>query len=494
MSTLDVEITSQTTAKAMWPDAEPVELTASDRTALSVEIHKFSTRRAAEAGASVEVTITDGGRKRFVTVTPDGAATRSTPSTPVPILDNTPTAPQPPVDHTSTTEAADPTAAAAPTDAASPPQEPADEPVVVAAEPIIYTDAPEPTPPIQPRTTSPPAAEAAPPLPPPQPVGARTAAARPPAVVPRTLAPLAAKRSAPVMFEPARRGVRGRLNAALHLSLAPKPDSVEMRLRTAAVIIAGPIPEFKVVTVANLKGGVGKTPMAIGLASTMATHRGASSVVCADLSEVGGSLADRAAAAPTPDQNVIALLSAADEIRQRPATLTRLMTRQPTGEDLIAGRQGLAGTAPLEVEQAAALAAIVSRHREILIADTGNNQLAGSWQWAVSRADVLVVPVPLRRDAAIAAARMLLDIADIDPEVLARTVVIVTDGPGDQPMVETEAVDTFVRLDVAKVLRMPYEPLFAGGEPIVTSQMRATTTESLTVIAATVVELMTAAR
>lgn len=140
------------------------------------------------------------------------------------------------------------------------------------------------------------------------------------------------------------------------------------------------------------------------------------------------------------------------------------------------------------------MAAIVSQHREMLVADTGNNQLAGSWQWAVSSADVLVVPVPLRRDAAAAAARMLFDIAEIDPAVLTRTIVVVTDGPGDQPMVETEAVEAFVQLKVAKVLRMPYEPLFAGGDPIISRRLRAATVESLTVIAATVIELMTAGR
>ncbi|MEU6562546.1 ParA family protein [Nocardia nova] len=474
----------------MWPDADPVELTAGDRAGLSVEIHRFSTRRAAAAGTPVEVTITDGGRKRFVTVAPDGAATASAPSTPVPVVDAAPTVAHPPADLVPAPDAQG--AGNAPPDAPAPAA--AAEPVAVTTEAMTYVRGPSPASRTPSKGTSPPTQEAAFTVSSSAPASTGTSPAHAADSLPRTRAPLTGKRLAPTTSEPARRGLRGRLNAALRLSLPPTPASAEMRWRTAAATIVGPIPEFKMVTIANPKGGVGKTPVALGLAAIMASHRGAGSVVCADLGEVGGSLADRAAVSPSSSQNVVALLDAADEIRERPAALARWMTRQPAGEDLIVGWQGLAGTAPLDATQAGALAAIMSRHREILIADTGDNQLAGSWQWAVSHADVLVVPVPLRRDAALTAVRMLDDIADIDPGLLPRTVVIVTDGPGDQPMVETEAVDAFVRLNVAKVLRMPYEPLFAGGEPIISSQLRTTTTESLTVIAAAVIELMTAAR
>ncbi|WP_225731085.1 MULTISPECIES: ParA family protein [unclassified Nocardia] len=475
MSTLDVEITSSTTATATWPEGEPVQLRASDKNALWVEIHRFSTRRAAAANSSIEVTITDADRYRVVTVSPDGSATASTPSGPIAAVDRPSARPEPiPV--------TDPIPATTGNEAVAPPSVTAAEPVVIAAEPIAYSAAE--------LIPDPPQHTAAPPeSPPPRPV-ARPAPSVAPAVS-RALPSLAAPQAAPAA--PARQGLRGRLNAALHLGLAPKPESAEMRQRTAASVIAGPIPTFARVSVASLKGGVGKTPIAIGLSNTMAAHRGAGSVVCADFAEVGGSLADRVAAPPGKQQDVIELLNAAAEIRRRPAALSRYLTRQPTGDDILAGRQGLTGTAPLDADQAAALDAILSQQREILVADTGNNQLAGSWQWAISHADVLVVPVPLRRDAAIAAVRMLVDIAQIDPVVLTRTVVVVTDGPGDQPMVETEAVDAFVQLDVARVLRMPYEPLFAGGERILPDHLRPTTTESLTVIAATVVELMTTA-
>ena len=197
---------------------------------------------------------------------------------------------------------------------------------------------------------------------------------------------------------------------------------------------------------------------------------------------------------PRQGQDVSALLNAAatapDNIR--PSTLSRYLVRQPSGEDIIAGTQ--TNTAALGYDDGMNLADVLAQHREILIADTGNSSLAGSWQWAAAAANVLVVPVPLRRDAAAAAHRMLLDIiAAAGRDVLAYTVVVITDGPGDAPMVETEAVDAFVELGVRAVLRMPFEPLFASGERIAANQLRRNTTDALTVLAATIIGLIAGA-
>ncbi len=61
--------------------------------------------------------------------------------------------------------------------------------------------------------------------------------------------------------DPARLGIRGRLNAMLGLQLAPTPASLEMRLRAAHARTARTLPDGAVVTVANVNGGVGKTPI-----------------------------------------------------------------------------------------------------------------------------------------------------------------------------------------------------------------------------------------
>ena len=316
----------------------------------------------------------------------------------------------------------------------------------------------------------------------------------PPARPRRPVSGLAAPEIVPGTGEPARLGVRGRLNAMLGLSLAPKAQSPEMRLRAAESVITRALPDFSVITVANPKGGVGKTPFAVALTQTLADLRGASAVVCADFGEVGGSLANRVAVRPSPGNDVPALLAAHPDpdVDIRPSALSQHLTRQPSGEDIIAGRRGDT-TSVLGEDHAAHLAAIVAQHRDILVADTGNNPLAGSWQWAVRAADVVVVPVPLRWDAADAAEEMITELAATATDVLARTIVVITAGPGDAPMVEQDTVEALRDLGVPLVARMPFEPLFASGERLALSRLEPKTRAALTRLAEEVVKTISGA-
>lgn len=498
MSALAIEITGERTAVARGAGAEEVELTADKGQSIHAVIAAYSRKHSADAGAPVEVVVNEAGRTNYLTVTPDGNVSRSLPTGPiiaataereVPQAD---AAPEPATmsvtaksQHPDVTEELAGEREVAPVDGAP-------EPVTMSVAPIGHL--PVSAPDAVRREGN--AQRQRPPVPWQRPnpdtsvrrsqAHASTRSARP------AMSVLAAPEITPGSSEPARTGIRGRLNAVLNLGLAPKPESAEMRQRAAIAAITGPIPGFSIVTVANPKGGVGKTPIAVGLNAVIAQHRGAGSTVCADVAEVAGSLADRVSVPPRAGQDVLALVAAQAAAGSiRPSELSRFLSRQPGGDDVVAGTfDGFDGAA-LGYDDVEALANVLSEHREILIADTGNNRLAGSWQWATSNANVLVVPVPLRRDAAAAAHRMLLDLAaTAGSDILARTIVVITDGPGDAPMVEIEVVDAFLEVGVHSVRRMPFEPLFASGERIASSQLRSTTTESLTVVASTVIDLI----
>ncbi|WP_072814931.1 hypothetical protein [Rhodococcus zopfii] len=481
--TVEIEATSATTARAMLPGADvpPMELAATEHKALAAVVHEFVRTIAVEQQAAVEVIYRTGKDTRFLTVGPDGKLTESAPSVPIPVV-----APEP-------------------VSVAAEPVSPAPVgPVVVAAEPIAYEQptAPVPSSPEPIRTPAPiPMARPVEPATGPIAGSLRTPGepVRMPAPIPMPTRPvepitaslgappaLSAPRANPAASEPARGGVRGRINAMLGLKLAPKTDSREMRLREAQTTIAQPVPEGAVVAFANVKGGVGKTPMAISLAETLGEYRGPATATCMDLGEIGGSFADRVAIPPAAGQDVASLLAdlGASAHQVRASTLARYLTRQPSGSYVVAGASGAA--APLSFEDAAVLGSILERHYDLLLADTGNSSHCGGWRWAITAAHAVVVPVPLRRDAAVAAQRTLAAISAVRPDVLPRTVVVITDGPGDAPMVETEAVEAFAALGVP-VCRMPFEPLFASGERIVLSQLRGETRDALTMLAATVV-------
>lgn len=289
--TVDIEATSATTARATLTGADvpPMDLTATANTTLAAVVHEFVHTLAAEHQVPLDVVYRTGTHTRFLTVSPDGTLTETAPSTPLPVTIPD-TAPEP-----GTEPEPDPDSAAAHEDSPA-----LHEPITVATEPL--TPAPTGSAPHEPSRAAQRPSHA-PPRPEPT-RGPAWAAEAPtePHRGPSTVAALSAPSADPTTHHPARLGVRGRINTMLGLTLTPKTGSLEMRLRAAQHTLAGPVPEGAVIAFANVKGGVGKTPMALALADTIAEHRGPATVACLDLGETGGSFPDRIAVPPAPDR------------------------------------------------------------------------------------------------------------------------------------------------------------------------------------------------
>ncbi|ATL67375.1 MinD/ParA family ATP-binding protein [Nocardia terpenica] len=287
-----------------------------------------------------------------------------------------------------------------------------------------------------------------------------------------------------VETDPARWGWRGRLNS-VGLRVRPRRGSAEVMYRRAVERIRQPWAGTPLVVVANPKGGAGVTPAVVMLSALFARHRGGH-VVAWDANEVCGTLVQRAASC-AGSCTVWDVLGHARELCSANAdasALARFLHRQPTLDEVLASDQDPGGSACVGAEECAAIWAVLRRHRALVVADTGNNDRAPGFRWAIENATQLVVPVIGRRDAVVAALRLLDGVADNGREELAAAAVIVLATAGDCRM----AAEALTTAGVQPAVQVPFDPVLAGGERIVVSRLTTATVSAWTEVAATVAD------
>ncbi|MEV0246856.1 hypothetical protein AB0H76_09745 [Nocardia sp. NPDC050712] len=270
--------------------------------------------------------------------------------------------------------------------------------------------------------------------------------------------------------DPARWGWRGTLNT-LGLRLKPPLAGPEVAYRLAVQRIRQPLPGTSVIAVANPKGGSGVTPATIVLSGLFGQFRGGQ-VVAWDANEACGTLATRAAVTEGPE-TVWDVLAHARELcspNRDASSLGRMLQRQPTLDEVLASDQAPASTATLGRAECAAIMAVLRRHRSMILIDTGNNERAPAFDWAMEHATQLVIPVTGRRDSVVAALRLLDGLAQSGRTALAaRAVLIYADEPGIAH--GSQALAALDRAGVQRVMRVPYEPILADGDRIMLSRL-----------------------
>ncbi|WP_327145247.1 MinD/ParA family ATP-binding protein [Nocardia sp. NBC_01327] len=293
------------------------------------------------------------------------------------------------------------------------------------------------------------------------------------------------KPAAGVHTDPARWGWRGRVNA-FGCRVRPQRRGDEVAYRQAVERIRQPLPGTPVVLIANPKGGSGKTPAAVLLSALLGRHRGGR-VVAWDAHEACGSLAARAACCPS-EHTVWDVLSHARELCTANADasgLARFLQRQPTLDEILASDQTPGGSVCIGREECAAILAVLRRHREMVVVDTGNNDRAQGFRWAVANATQLVVPIIGRRDVIVSALRLLDGIAEDGHEDLAARAVIVLCGAGPA---QNKIADTLASAGITRVVPVPFDPVLASGERIVVTRMGRASVRAWTEVAATVAD------
>ncbi|MEP6853634.1 MAG: cobalamin biosynthesis protein CobQ [bacterium] len=278
--------------------------------------------------------------------------------------------------------------------------------------------------------------------------------------------------------------------------ITPPPTAEELAHRQALVDIRRTFSRPMTVVVIQPKGGAGKTPTTIGLASALGAHRGGY-VIGWDDNETRGTLAVRVTNPSGQKSTVWDLLGSLPTFERTDARVGDLSHFvRPQGEaqfDALVSDDNPANMAQIGEEEFRRLHSVLQRFYRQIVIDTGNNVRSPNWQAAVNAADLVVVVSTYQRDVGYSGSWVLDHLTETGRERLARGAVTVLTAadPTPDPRVRAELIDHFTARTSA-VVEVPYDPLIALGGPMDWTRLRPQTQRAWTAAGAAVVTALAA--
>jgi MinD-like ATPase involved in chromosome partitioning or flagellar assembly len=287
---------------------------------------------------------------------------------------------------------------------------------------------------------------------------------------------------------PAERGVRSMLKM--------RPGSSERTERIARATAATAFRRPVTITVANPKGGSGKTPTTLLLAGALGQARGGG-VVAWDNNELRGNMHLR-----THDTNarstVTDLLQAMPMLTQPDARLgdvAAYLRHQVAGQyDVLTS--ATTTYAQIEAKDFDQVHRLLSRFYKVLVIDTGNNEGSSNWREAMKASDALVIPIKWKSLSCAAAVQMLEELDNQGPEaqrLIRRAVIAVSNGPGDVNKEVEKQLRPYFESRAAAVVDIPTDPHIAAEGPLDHSALLPATRRAGLELAARVAEQITIA-
>lgn len=241
------------------------------------------------------------------------------------------------------------------------------------------------------------------------------------------------------------------------------------------------------VLVANPKGGVGKTPVSLGIGGVLAAVRGGS-VAIVEVSDDPGALTFRAEGSPALGlgelMRDVANIGSAGQLAGYTAPQTSFASVIGT-----VGRRSRLNESDVE-----AIAHLVDEYYGIRVMDSGNQPSSSAFQGAIKTADVMVVPTFNAGDSILEAIGLLdgMRAAGGHAEKLANTAVLLrlTDGRPENRQV-VERVDRIIKgAGFAQTHSIPYDAHIAERGPITLASLNPQTYSAFATAAAGVVRAL----
>ena len=287
---------------------------------------------------------------------------------------------------------------------------------------------------------------------------------------------------------PAEKGVRSVLRL--------RPGSSERSERLARAIAATAFRRPVTITVANPKGGSGKTPTTLLLAGALGQARGGG-VVAWDNNELRGNMHLR-----THDTNarstVTDLLQAMTMLTQPDARLGDVgayLRHQVSGQyDVLTS--ATTTYAQIEAKDFDQIHRLLSRFYKVLVIDTGNNEGSSNWREAMKASDVLVIPIKWKSLSCAAAVQMLEELDHQGPDaqrLIRRAVIAVSNGPGDVNKEVEKQLRPYFESRAAAVIDIPTDQHIAAEGPLDHNALQPATRRAALDLAAKVAEQITIA-
>ena len=296
---------------------------------------------------------------------------------------------------------------------------------------------------------------------------------------------------------PATWGWRGRVckmtGGLFHL----RPTADELADRQAHLDIQRGFSKPMTVVVIQPKGGAGKTPTTIGIASALGVNRGGY-IIGWDDNETRGTLAVRVRnlfGQTTTAWDLLGALPRFERADARVGDLSHFVRAQGEAQfDALASDDNPANMAEIGDQEFGRLHAVLQRFYRIIVIDTGNNVRSPNWQSAVNAADLVVVVSTYQRDVGYSGSWVLDHLGQTGRGALANGAVTVLTAadPKPDPTVRRELMSHF-GARTRSVIEIPYDPHIAVGGPMEWAKMREPTRRAWTRTGAAVIDALAAA-
>jgi putative peptide zinc metalloprotease protein len=266
------------------------------------------------------------------------------------------------------------------------------------------------------------------------------------------------------------------------------PSPAELAERHLIARAKAPVAGCRSIAVISRKGGVGKTTTTLMLGHTFASLRG-DRVVALDGNPDAGSLGYRVRRETLA--TVTNLLADEQEIL-RYADIRAYTNQAPTRLEVVASDDDPRITTALGEEDYRRAIALLERHYNLILLDTGTGVLESATKGILQLAEQIVVVMSPSLDSARAASSTLDWLNENGHSELVRNAIAVVNAVREEGLVEVDKIGEHFQGRCRAVVQVPWDPHLSAGAETQVDRLRPVTRRAYLEVAAAVADGFTA--